>query len=92
MPQSNRLTMEIKMVSLCALSDIKGSFTHPCEERKTQDRLRGLVPTKQDTGDDPTSRVGEELASDKDDRTPKERQMTATKRLKGPPPWRLCAK
>lgn len=92
MPQSNRLTDGNKKGSSRALSDTKEGFTHPCEQGKTQDRLRGISSTKENTSDDPTGGVGEELASDKQDRTSKECQMTAMKGPKGPPPWRSWGK
>jgi hypothetical protein len=65
-------------------SDTKGErHTHPCEQRKAQDLLRVFTPRKQDTSDDPTGRVGEELAPYQHYRTSEEGQTPAARSPKG---------
>jgi hypothetical protein len=54
--------------------------TYPCKQCKTQDRLRVSTPTKQNTSDEPTGRVSEELAPDHHYRSSEEGQTPATAR------------
>lgn len=79
MPQSDCLRKK-KFIVCIYLARKENGHTYPCKQCKTQDRLGVFTPTKQNTSDQPTGHVSEELAPDQHYRTPEEGQTPGTAR------------